>query len=512
MKPKNKVELYVTLFLFSFLTIISCRKTFNKQVPPPVDAAGDTAHTEDSVRPDTIVFFPGSDDDEGIVYSSERINEKLFHVRVSVSGTEPLFVFLGACEPLDSLDTLAKIRVYEYSRAGGLTIADSFPMKAFDEEWIVSKDGVYFESMVFKQFDNLALHDGYLYYYREHGRLNGNGMYSREYFRYALGSGKHPEMVGPEEFYAINDRVMVGPNDGYCLSPSLSAAAFTNVYDIQFYHIGEDGLDGFKNFFDTRKPFTQPELINDRGDFSLLQYFPGSPQLELPCDYDALFGGMAWHPSEEFLFFDNSGYCYASIWLCDLRTHKVKKIIPEHEAIHPQYFTIGGQEYLAYVYGGQVRWMRLDLKALMGRNPGEQMPESLLDATVPVDSASRSKDLFIFLQAYRNHIVAHNRDVIVRDFLNPEYVRMQIEDFYQGRVEQHFSENFNYQGQTFDDITGFDIDLFDITFGDDEEEVCGTAIADVTVSYVNGGTVRREVIILKCEGEERLYRVEAPRG
>ena len=41
--------------------------------------------------------------------------------------------------------------------------------------------------------------------------------------------------------------------------------------------------------------------------------------------------------------------CYACIWMVNLSNRKVKKIVPEHEAIHPYFFIYKNQEYIAYL-------------------------------------------------------------------------------------------------------------------------------------------------------------------
>lgn len=76
---------------------------------------------------------------------------------------------------------------------------------------------------------------------------------------------------------------------------------------------------------------------------------------------DLLIGKFVWNSiigvRVPILFFDNSGIDYRCIWTIDPYSGEVKKIIPEHEAIHPFYFveTIVDSEYLLYVEGNSIK-------------------------------------------------------------------------------------------------------------------------------------------------------------
>jgi len=355
--------------------LLSCRQQERSDTPLP-----DAAETVDSaaIDSDTPGAFPDTDASNGTVFSSDRGGEQLFHVRVLATESDPIFVFLGASSPEDSSDTLAQIRVYEYTRSSGLYVIDSFPMEAFGEKWVGNDEGVFFEQMVYRQADNLAISLDTLHYYSEHGTLKDagegvpEGMYARTHFRYKLLSRGVPEAIDRDTFRSHNPRRTVGPMASYHLSHDQSIAAYTNIYNIRFYQLDGDRRREFVSYWDNSEPLASPEADSSRNDFCLLQYFPGSELLEEPCDDEALFGGMDWHPSGEYLFFDNSGYCYACLWVIDLATRNVVKIVPDHEAIHPFWFQTGGQGFLAYVQGSEVRWVRIDLKSLTGRGPGEK--------------------------------------------------------------------------------------------------------------------------------------------
>ncbi len=90
------------------------------------------------------------------------------------------------------------------------------------------------------------------------------------------------------------------------------------------------------------------------GDFTVAPLFPDLVGRTIVDDDYVLVGGMSWQDDSRRLYFDNSGVCYACIWVLDIEGRDIRKIVPEHEAIHPCYFEYGERGYVAYVLGNRL--------------------------------------------------------------------------------------------------------------------------------------------------------------
>lgn len=311
------------------------------------DSPEDTAKREKWLS-DTVLFTSGNPD------------EKLLHVRVHTKGDTPTYFFLGTEVPKDSTDRSKLVRMYELTEHFGLYVIDSAPLYCFEGEWISSDNGVIFEEFLYRNYDNLYIQKDTLFYFTEHGVTDKAGSGSqqlRKFFAYAIGSESKAVSISAERFYENNPRRTINALEVLSFSPSGKQIAYSDIYNVYFHksknYTKEDMYEAYIN-----KEIMRDTLYDIRtGDFELQPNFPDTLGRDpyKPCDERALFGGMNWYPNEKVLFFDNSGYCYACVWMINLETKSCTKLVPDHEAIHPFYFTRFEQEFLAYVQENQIR-------------------------------------------------------------------------------------------------------------------------------------------------------------
>ncbi|KMQ50173.1 hypothetical protein CHISP_2943 [Chitinispirillum alkaliphilum] len=295
-----------------------------------------------------------------VVYRSALPDEVLFQVRVSVSPDDHLtYLFLGSVIPIDSADTGHYMRIYEYIPGKKVHIVDSMPVMPFNSIWTMEENGVYFEHMLLRNYDNLHLSGDTLFYYQEitypeyDHQTDVKFTYDREYFMYVIGSEQNPIQTDEVRFRKSNRRLSVHSLENVAISPNGNYTSRNNMYNISFLLTSDYTEDEIMQSFKTKEVFALPKFTTG---YDLITYFPGFEEMEQPCnDEYALFGGMDWHPDGDVLFFDNSGICYACIWMFDLKSKEVKKLVADHEAIHPFYYEKKGQQYLAYVQENEVR-------------------------------------------------------------------------------------------------------------------------------------------------------------
>lgn len=305
--------------------------------------------------------------EDGLVYCSDLKGEQLFHVRVFTGSEHPSYIFMGAKPPLDSKDTNGVMRIYEFTPPNNLFVIDSFPLMAFHSEWIISENGVYFDQWVLRNYDNLVLDNDKLLYYRELNypvdNENAKIKCTRQkvYYSYKTGSMEKAEEITKSEFILKNSRKTLHSLENMNLSPNEKIAVFTDIYNIYFHYMGDMNREELFRYSDSKDAIGLSLYDSTKGDFNILKFFPEIDPDGF-CDENALFGSMHWHPDGDILFFDNSGICYACIWMINIKTQTVKKLVPEHEAIHPWFSIRNEQEYLAYVQGNEIREIKIDLK------------------------------------------------------------------------------------------------------------------------------------------------------
>lgn len=300
-----------------------------------------------------------------VLYTSENPREKLLHVRVHSDRKAPTYLFLGAEVPQDSTDKSQLVRFYEYRAEAGIHVIDSAPMHCFDGEWIGTENGVVFEEFLYRNYDNLYIINDTLFYYTERGipkRDETRNHSLKKFFAYTIKSKEKARSITAESYYKNNPRRTLNSAEVLSFSPSGEQLAYSDIYNV-FFHKSKNYSKAAMYEAYVHKDILADTLYDTAaGDFELMPIFPDTLgfQDNGGCDARALFGGMHWYPNEKVLFFDNSGYCYACVWMIDLETRACTKLVPDHEAIHPYYFTRYGYEFLAYVQNNQIRKFALE--------------------------------------------------------------------------------------------------------------------------------------------------------
>jgi hypothetical protein len=166
----------------------------------------------------------------------------------------------------------------------------------------------------------------------------------REYFIYETFSGDEPVPIKEDMYWNVAGRVNRRDEALVVASPGGMRAAFTNTYDIYIHH-DPDG------FFEIQEDFSVGyALVSERGDLRMGDYFDYVVEGDL-----LVIGSICWDYDGRKLYFDNSGLDYRCIWEFDVEGQTVKKIIPEHEAIHPWFYTHFGNRCVAYTEGNQLK-------------------------------------------------------------------------------------------------------------------------------------------------------------
>lgn len=300
-----------------------------------------------------------------VLFTAKNPHEKLLHVRVHTTGNTATYFFMGAVIPKDSTEKSQLVRFYEYSDDTALHIIDSAPLHCFKGEWIGTENGVVFEEFLYRNYDNLYLRKDTLFYYTELAIPNRNeptAQDTKNFYAYAIGSKKRATPISAERFYRYNPRRSLNSAEVLSFSPSGTQLAYSDIYNVFFHKSKNYSKEEMYEAYINKDVLADTLYDTTSGDFSLLKQFPDTLGIDPyePCDSRALFGGMNWHPDEKRLFFDNSGYCYACVWMINLETKACTKLVPAHKAIHPYYFTRYGQEFLAYVQDNQIRKFALE--------------------------------------------------------------------------------------------------------------------------------------------------------
>lgn len=286
-------------------------------------------------------------------YTSPNKQERLYHVRASISEDTVRYYFFGVNFPITSNVIYANIYELDYNKS--VHVIDSIKFSGSDLPSI-SADDFHFEEFMLRQIDNLVIKGNKLYYYEEIERPQYSDSYyiktsKRRYYSYELGTNKQAQLTNDT---IISDHLFYG-NSAYrtVTNSNKTILAASDNYRIRFYTI-QDSIKLFKDLYSNQEiDFYEYTRKLQRINFSSKQYFKPYAASGLLEDSDSkqelFFGSMCWHSNEDKLYFDNSGYDYRCIWEADIRKKHMKKIIPEHKAIHPFFFKRLNKEYITYV-------------------------------------------------------------------------------------------------------------------------------------------------------------------
>lgn len=268
----------------------------------------------------------------GTIFRSNLDNEKLFHVRVFSDNNNLRIYFMGASFSKCSQSEVCNINIYELNPDGSIYIIDNFQ---------VSLPGGYLDDYITYNFDNIIIASGKVYYHKttDFSKINEDPntfINNLKYYEYKMGSKQKSIALASQPIRLVYTL----DNLNRCaFSPDHSKVAWTAHIDVDINIANNKNAGDYNNtLFRNSLKFNR-----SRGDLKVSSYFPN-----IKDEYPS-FGGLCWNKAGNTLYFDNSGISYACIWKWDLKTQKVTKIIPEHEAIHPYCFTFKNKEMIAYV-------------------------------------------------------------------------------------------------------------------------------------------------------------------
>ncbi|SNR16865.1 hypothetical protein [Tenacibaculum jejuense] len=285
----------------------------------------------------------------GAYYTSEKKGEYLYNVRTSIINNHLRFYFMGVQQPFDIKNPVGTI--YELDENKKLHVIDTInllPKINSDSEYQLSLDKeTHLQEFMLLQMDNLIVKDGRLYYYKIN-ELDKTYFYQKpekEFYEYLIGTKTAPRKINTTVF---SNTIVESSLSIYAISPDKTKVVDYWGEELNFFNISD-----WKN--DSQIIFSGGNLSNNLSkiDFDLKQFFKYyDDDLYGDPDHDKdvlLFGGVCWHTRKNILYFDNSGMMFRCIWQIDFDKNKVTKIVPEHEAIHPYFFEIKTNEYVAYV-------------------------------------------------------------------------------------------------------------------------------------------------------------------
>lgn len=295
------------------------------------------------------------------LFVSSNENEKLYYAKVKILNNETWSYFMGVKFPLGSDSIYANI--YELNNKKKLHLIDSIKLSIRKSTASVGGD-FHFQDFMMRQVDNLILTNDKLYFFEENDDVNQNDSYNqimskRNYFVYELGSEKKA-MQTNEKMYS-NSLYYGSSAYRSVINSNKTILATTDNYIISFYNI-INWEKTFKDLYSSKKiDFYNYTQKLPKSEFIFENYFkPPSLdnkygiRLDPNNKQEIFFGDMCWHYEKDILYFDNSGYDYRCIWEANITEKKVKKIVPEHNAIHPFFFKIINNEYIAYTEDNKI--------------------------------------------------------------------------------------------------------------------------------------------------------------
>lgn len=283
----------------------------------------------------------------GIYYASEDTQEYFFNVRVSTFNNNFRVYFMGVKYPLKKGELL--VSIYELDENKNISLIDTVNLSII-EGLILNyedKEADYaFFQFALMQSDNLILRDNELFYYKARTikKQNYHTVFSdKEFYKYSLGSKEKSTKINR---YVISNIIANSADDIINISPDKSRFVSNRGEVMGFYKISDWNKQ--KQLILTSNIYKNIKEIN----FNLGDYIKSNEEEAMYIDEDTneglLFGGTSWHSTKNILYFDNSGVTYRCIWEIDFNNKKVTKIVPEHEAIHPYFFTTIDKEYIIY--------------------------------------------------------------------------------------------------------------------------------------------------------------------
>jgi len=281
----------------------------------------------------------------GVYYELANKNEKICGVKASIISNQLRFHFIGI--EYFKQGNRFSTSIYELKPNKTLFKIDGFDV--FYQKDNGDNLETYTHEYMCLLLDNLVVRNGRLYYYKI---LDFDTRYyeveitDKAYYEYVIGSEKDP--IALEAKY-LSDYCVYRAEYALLLNPQKTLIA-TNHGESLYFNKIKHWTGDFEDF-----SYSMLEENTESVDYNLKDHLPKNDfHTDPETKKDVLIGGMAWHPRENKLYFDNSGITYRCIWEADLDNDKLTKIIPEHHAIHPFYFEVNTKAYLAYAEKNKV--------------------------------------------------------------------------------------------------------------------------------------------------------------
>ena len=354
----NLIKLENKLIIILVFILVSCKNEQAQQLTEKVnqEALPDTTATitADIVNEEPLIKTNLESSSDGYwkrasYYKSVNEKEYYYHPRVQLTSKGKVFCFLGITHNNEeSKNNDAYLYVLDESKK--ISVIDTLPIH----------HNIYNYNFMSRQYSNIIIKNGIIYYYKElpydlpeNSWKDSRITPKKEYYSYNLKRKGEPVKINKPKFLEIPNRISFSTETHVTFLENTNNVAINNTYDIRIIK-----NDLWQKIKDSLAVSSVHSLMKSRENEVLIRVeeFP-SFNLKYndtePCEPE--FGGVHWDSVDENLYFDNSGPCYACIWKLDVKSKKVTKIVPEHEAIHPFHYRENNKTYVAYVYKGQLQ-------------------------------------------------------------------------------------------------------------------------------------------------------------
>jgi len=354
----NLTKLENKLIIILVFILVSCKNEQAQQLTEKVnlEVLPDTTATitTDIVNEEPLIKTNIESSSDGYwkrasYYKSVNEKEYYYHPRVQLTSKGKVLCFLGIKHNNEEAKN-NEAYLYVLDESKKISVIDTLPIH----------HNIYDYNFVPRQYSNLIIKNGILYYYKELPYDLPDGLWEdsqitpkKEYYSYNLKQKGEPVKINKPTFLDTPNRISFGTETHVTFLENTNTVALNDTYDIRI--IKNDLWLKIKDSLAMNPVYS---LMKSRENEVLIsvEEFPSFNQKynnTEPCEPE--FGSVHWDSVNKNLYFDNSGPCYACIWKLDVESKKVTKIVPEHEAIHPFHYRENNKTYVAYVYKGQLQ-------------------------------------------------------------------------------------------------------------------------------------------------------------
>ncbi len=284
----------------------------------------------------------------GVIYELPDKNEKLFNPKCIEIQDTLRFFFFGANrtgEVQGDYDSVL-VKLYEYipKMHGRVKEIDRFKC-CYEWEY-----DYFFLSME----DNLVFNGDKMYYHKhfENKKITYSVEDNRDNFEYYEYNMLSHQKKGAFKFKDISLYFDKYSNCAISENSNMIAQHRDILGDIVFFTYSSllDKREAYLLIKKGTRGYETDKVYNEDGiqqEFSLLD-IKSEREAENDPEMYAL-GYLSWDYKGDNLFFCNSNIVLACIWKLDIQEADIKRIVPEHNAIHPFYFEYYDKSMVLYV-------------------------------------------------------------------------------------------------------------------------------------------------------------------